>query len=275
MKNILQKATLEALEHRLEAATRLLLFVDYDSVLIPATAKGHSVALSEVDKEFFRALSEKNTLSLVFTSNRAMVDLKRLIGFSGLYLIANNGLEISGPDMNVVHGEAKKLRPILEPLVAELSEKIKKLPGVVLENRYYSLSLNIAGARASVQRNTRLLMEQAWTSVMDHFSLHENRYELVLRPRVGWGKNRALMFIWNKFASPRRRPLVMYLGADDLDEDVFTMMGKEGMGIVVGGAARAERSKAGYGLKNRSEVFRFFEWLKSNVSRIKAPGISG
>lgn len=275
MKALLHKATLEAVEHRLEASTRLLFFIDYDSVLIPAAEKGASTALSDEDREILRELSEKTTLSLAFTSNRAMTELKRLVGFSGAYLVANNGLEINGPDLNVVHGEGKKARKILEPIVEEIQPKIDDLPGVVLENRYYSIALNFAKARAATQRRSRLIMEEVWTSLMDNFTLHETRYELVLRPRVGWGKNRALMFIWNKFASPRRRPLVMYVGADELDEEIFTMMGREGMGIVVGNAARVERSKAGYYLKNRAEVNKYIHWLGQNVSRIKAPSISG
>ncbi len=274
MKSLLQKSTLETIEHRLEAATRLLLFVDFDDILMPAASKGLSMPLTDDDREFFREISEKTTISLAFTSNLSMTELKRLIGFSGIYLIANNGLEISGPDLNVVHGEAKKARRILEPVVRSLENNLKELPGIVLDNRHYSLALNMANARASVQRKARILTEQVWTAVMDNFTLLETRHELVLRPRIGWGKNRAVMFIWNKFASPRRRPLVMYVGSDDLDEDIFTMMGKEGIGIVVGGTARVERSKAGYMLKNRAEVYRYIDWLKKNASRIKAPGMS-
>ncbi|MCD4814326.1 HAD-IIB family hydrolase [bacterium] len=272
MKALINKATLEILKHRLEAATRLLLFIDYDSILIPASAVGAPMALEPEDREQLRELSEKNALTLAVVSNRSQQDLKKMVGFSGIYFLANNGMEIAGPDLNVVHGEAKRVRQELTPLIKKLEGDLKALPGVIMDNRIYSLSVNIAKAKPPIQRKTRLLLEQVWTPVMDSFTLYEARHELIMRPRLGWGKNRAVMFIWNKFSSPRRRPFVMYMGADENDEEIFSQMGREGMGIVMGGTARAARSKAGYQLKNRAEVSRFLTWLSQNVSRIKTSG---
>lgn len=274
MKALLNKATLEFLLHRLEAATRLLLFIDYDSILVPPTAKGAALPLSHEDRDRLRELSEKNALTLVLVSNRSLRRFKKMVGFSGIYFIANNGMEISGPDLNVVHGEAKRVRSELSPLAEKLSRDVSNLSGVVLDNRDYSLAVNISGAKPPIQRKIRLLMEQVWTPVMDSFTLYEDRNELIMRPRVGWGKNRAVMFIWNKFSSPRRRPFVIYIGTDETDEEIFNQMGREGMGVVVGGPARAARSKAGYQLKNRAEVSKFMVWLYQHVSRIQTPNIS-
>jgi len=274
MKPLVNKTTLEFLKHRLEAATRLLLFIDYESVLIPSTAAGAPIPLDPEERERLRELSERNALTLAIVSNRSLRSVKKLVGFSGIYFIANNGVEISGPDLNVVHGEAKRVRQQLSPILQKLTRDIQGLPGVVLDNREYSLAVNIAKAKPPIQRRSRLLMEQVWTPVMDSFTLYEARHELIMRPRIGWGKNRAVMFIWNKFSSPRRRPYVIYISADESDEDIFAQMGREGMGVVVGGTARAARSKAGYQLKNRTEVNRFIMWLSQNVSRIRTPSIS-
>ncbi|MCK5243334.1 trehalose-phosphatase [bacterium] len=275
MKPLVNKATLEYLKHRLEAATRLLLFIDYESVLAPSSAAGAPVPLENDEREQLRELSERNALTLAIMSNRSLTGVKKMVGFSGIYFIANNGMEISGPDLNVVHGEAKRVRQELIPVAQKLTQDCKKIPGVLLDNRQYSLALNIAKAKPPIQRRARLLMEQIWTPVMDSFTLYEARHELIMRPRIGWGKNRAVMFIWNKFSSPRRRPFVIYIGADESDEEIFSQMGREGMGVVVGGSARAARSKAGYQLKNRAEVNRFITWLSQNVSRIQTTGISG
>ncbi len=275
MKALLNKSVLEGLLRRLEAATRLLLFIDYDSVLLPAAAGGLPVPLDPDEREYLRELSEKDALTLIIISNRSLAGLKKIIGFSGIYLVANNGMEIHGPDLNVVHAEAKSTRKILGDVVDKLAAEIPDLPGVVLDNRGLSLALNIFAAKPAFQRRARLLMEQIWTPVMDTFTLYEARHELIIRPRVGWGKSRAVMFIWNKFASPRRRPFVINIGADESDEEIFGLVGREGIGVVVGGNNRAVRSKAGYQLRSRSELNKFLAWLSQNVSRIHSPRITG
>ncbi len=271
MKALLNKSVLEGLQRRLEAATRLLLFIDYDSVLLPASAGAHPVPLEPDEREHLRELSEKDALTLIIVSNRSLAGLKKIIGFSGIYLVANNGMEIHGPDLNVVHAEAKRTRKILGEVVDKLAAEITELPGVVLDNRGLSLALNISKAKPALQRRARLMMEQIWTPVMDTFTLCEAHQELIIRPRVGWGKSRAVMFIWNKFASPRRRPFVINIGADESDEEIFALVGREGIGVVVGGNTRAVRSKAGYQLRTRSELKKFLAWLSQNVSRIHTP----
>lgn len=275
MKALLNKATLEHLQHRLEASTRLLLYIDYDYVLRPQTGPEGELPLPTGDRELLRELSEKNGLTLVLVSNRSLLRLKKMVGFSGLYLIANNGMEIAGPDLNVVHGEAKRFRQELEPVVQTLQNKMGGLPDVEMDDREYSLAVNIYQAKPPVQRRARMLLEQAWTPVMDSFTLIENRHELIMRPRLGWGKNRAFLFVWNKFSSPRRRPFVIYIGAEEGDEEIFGQLGREGMGVVVGSPSRAAQSKAGFHLKNRAEVAKFITWLSANISRIPTSALSG
>jgi trehalose-phosphatase len=275
MKALLNKATLEHLQRRLEASTRLLLYIDYDYVLRPQASPLGDMPLPTADRDHLRELSEKNGLTLVLVSNRSLNRLKKMVGFSGLYLIANNGMEIAGPDLNVVHGEAKRFRQELEPVVQTLSGQMSGLPDVEMDDREYSLAVNIYQAKPPVQRRARMLLEQAWTPVMDSFTLVENRHELIMRPRLGWGKNRAFLFVWNKFSSPRRRPFVIYIGAEEGDEEIFSQLGREGMGVVVGSPARAAQSKAGFHLKNRAEVAKFITWLSANISRIPTSALSG
>lgn len=273
MKPLLQPSVLENLQHRMEAATRLILFINFDSVLIPQS-KGLALTLEPEERDQLREFSEKNAVTLSLVSQFSLSVLKKLVGFTGIYMIANNGMEIYGPDLNVVHAEAKKAFRELEPVIQRVSGELKALPGVDLDNRGFSAVVNFSQATATVQRKARLLMEKAWTTVMDTFTLSETRYELVLSPRVGWGRNRAFLFVWNKFASPRRRPLVIYIGGDAADDDIYGMLGREGLGVLVGAAKKGVETKAGYQLKNRAEVYRFLAWLARNVSRIQAPAIS-
>ncbi|NTV52429.1 MAG: trehalose-phosphatase [Candidatus Firestonebacteria bacterium] len=265
MKWLLNKAVLDEIRHRLNPQNRMLLFLNYDSVLNPGAAGEAVQPLDLAMREQLRELSEISSLTLTVVSDYSLAALRKFIGFSGLYLVANNGLEIFGPDLNVVHAEAKRLRQVFKEMLAALTAKQRELPEVVLENRDLSLVVHFNQAKPLIQRRARIVLEQIWTPVMDAVTLQEKNNMLILRPRLGWGKGRAVMFLWNKFATPRRRPLVMALGADETDEEIFGFMGREGMGVIIGGESRVAHSKAGYFLKNRAEVLKFSSWLADNL----------
>jgi trehalose-phosphatase len=250
--------------HRLTPQNRLLLFFNYDSVLNTSSAGG-SMPLDLPMREQLRELSELNILTLILVSDFSLAVLKKAIGFSGIYLIANNGMEIFGPDLNVVHAEGKRIRQVLKDVMKALDGKRHELPDVVFDNRDLSMVVDFSQAKPLIQRRTRIVLEQTWTPLMDSFTLHEKNNTLVLRPRLGWGKGRAVMFLWNKFATPRRRPLVMAIGAYESEEEIFGFMGREGMGVVVGNETRLANSKANYFLKNRSEVTKLISWLLQNL----------
>jgi trehalose-phosphatase len=265
MKWLLNKAVLDDIHHRLGPQNRMLLFLNFDSVLNPSANIDTVQPLDLAMREQLRELSEISSLTLTVTSDYSLATLRKLIGFSGLYLVANNGMEIFGPDLNVVHAEAKRLRQVFKEVVASLNSRQRELPDVVLENRDLSLVVNFSQAKPLIQRRTRIVLEQVWTPLMESITLQEKNNALVLRPRLGWGKGRAVMFLWNKFATPRRRPLVMSVGADESEEEIFGFMGREGMGVVMGSESRAANSKAGYFLKNRGEVLKFSAWLAANL----------
>jgi trehalose-phosphatase len=274
IKWLLNKNVLADILHRLEAGNRLLLFLNYDALLAP-TAPGGVGALDSRVRDQLRELSEITALTLILVSDQSLAKIKRLVGFSGIYFIANYGLEISGPDLSVIHAEARRARAGLAPALQSLVKRLGECPDVSLDDRGLTVAVNLSQAKPLVQRRARTLVEEAWTPVMDAYSLEERDQELVLRPRVGWTRGRAVMFLWNKFASPRRRPLVLYLGADEGEEEIYTFMGREGMGIIVGGEAKTAQSKAGYFLKNRAEVDKFIQWLTHNAARLSSQSLGG
>jgi trehalose-phosphatase len=270
MKWLMTKAILAVIQRRLEAGTRLLLFLNYDEALAAGASGGAPAPLDLETRDRLRELSEVGAVTLTVVSDQSLATLKKLVGFSGIYFIANHGLEIFGPDLNVVHAEAKRAKQALHVLGQTLAKRLAELPGVSLDDRGLSLAVSFSEAKPALQRRARLLVEEVWTPVMDGFTLLEKNQALILRPRVGWTTGRAVMFLWNKFASPRRRPLVLYIGGDDSEEEIYNFMGREGLGIIVGGETRLAQSKAEYFLKSRQEVGKFITWLARNFSRLSS-----
>jgi trehalose-phosphatase len=267
MKWLLQKISLAGIEDRMASGNRLILFLNYDKILTTRGVAYEPMQLSSDMRELLRELSEVSPITLVIVSDFSLEVIKRLVGFSGIYFIANSGFEISGPDLNVVHSEAKRSIKVFTEINQKLTKELNSMPGVVLENRGLSLFVNFSEARAADQHRVRLLLEEVWTPRMDSFYLREKNHRMVLTPRVGWNKGRAVMFLWNKFASPRRRPLVLYISGEEADDEIYNYMGHEGIGVIVGAEGSFSETKAGYFLKTRNEVKKFLTWclqLKKN-----------
>ena len=268
MKSVLNKKSFEDLLTKLKKSSRLLLFINYDKVLADLSKQGVPLSLSLKLRKQLRELSEKDGLHLILISNHSMKTLKKIVGFSGIYLIANRGLEILGPDVSVVHSEAKNQRKSLKKIAEKITQKNKKFPGIKLEDRGLSLVMNFSEANLQTQTKARAWCEELWTTIMDKITIQEERNQLIMYPRVGWNNTRAVMFLCNKFTSPRRRPFIITIGADKNDEEIFDFVDKEGIVISVTNEKKIPNSKANYYLKNREEVKQFISNLQEKVSSI-------
>lgn len=267
MKEFLDPAVLSALQRRLSGTSRVLIFFNFDEVLGPRSERGCAVPMIPELRERMRELSELSAHTLIFVSSQSLPSLKKLVGFSGVYLIANEGLEIFGPDLNLVHADAKKSHKAVSEIMHTLKPAMALHPGMQVEDRKFAVSVNISQASPKAQQAIRGLVEEVWLPRMDSFTLQEKNLELSLRPRLGWNRSRAVLFLWNKFATPRKRPQVVYVGAEDNDEDIFNILGREGIGIKVGGGQDIE-SKAGYYLKNLTEVNKMIDWILQKYSHL-------
>jgi trehalose-phosphatase len=81
---------------------------------------------------------------------------------------------------------------------------------------------------------------------------------LELRPRVGWGKGQAVRLLRDRLArSLGGRPLSLYLGDDETDEEAFRALRGRAICVAVG----RRRTRAAYRLLGPSAVERLLAWL--------------
>lgn len=273
MKEFLDPTVLAGVQRRLSGNSRLLLFFNFDETLGSRTGHGKAVPLGADVREKLRELSELTAHTLVFVSSHSLGTLKKLVGFTGVYLIANEGLEIFGPDLNLVHADAKKAHKTMVEIL-HLLKPASEQAGVRVEDRKFAVIVNLSQASPKTQQAVRELVEGVWLPRMDSLTLQERNLELSLRPRLGWNRGRAVLFLWNKFATPRKRPQVVYVGAEENDEEIFSLLGREGVGVKVGGG-RDSDSRAAYHLKNVAEVNKLIDWVLHRHSHplSRTPGL--
>lgn len=220
-----------------------LLGFDYDGTLAPIVADPSRARMRERTRQLFGEVTRRYPC-VVITGRRRMDAMKFLAGAEPLEVIGNHGLELDGV------AAARFARRVAE-WAAELDERLEAIPGLVIENKLYSLTLHYRGcpdgeaARAAGLRAAAALEDARTIGGIECLNLV---------PIEAPNKGDALLAACERFSCARS----VYLGDDETDEDVFAMRRPGVVGIRVGAS---ERSQADYYLRDQSEIDAFLEAL--------------
>ena len=87
--------------------------------------------------------------------------------------------------------------------------------------------------------------------------LRSGKMVLEIRPAVDWHKGKAVEWLTKKMSPICAEPLLIYLGDDDTDEDVFAAWPRE-ITVCVG---ENPNTLANYSVRDPNEVHAFLRWL--------------
>ena len=167
-------------------------------------------------------------------SGRRRSELRRYIGLPGIRYYGLYGWERSG------HSPlpSSALRA-LRSAQSKLSIHLSSIPGIWVENKYFSLSIHFLAASPLAQRQARRKLRSLLLPFQKTLRVIENLRDAEIVPRCIRGKGIAVQQFLAKPA--RCRALPFYFGDDHSDEDAFEAVG-EGISIRVG-AARPTRAR--------------------------------
>lgn len=213
---------------------RMLVALDYDGTLTPIVQRPEEAALSERTRSVLARLAERPDTDVAVVSGRALEDVRRRVGLSGLYYAGNHGLEIEGPGLHWVHAEASAARPRIESCGVALREALRTVPGVIIEDKGITLSVHyrlvVSESEATRVRTT---VEEVCGG-HDGVRITSGKKVLEVRPDMDWDKGRATRFLVHalNLAEMRQAP-VLFIGDDRTDEDAFRELNGWGYGILV------------------------------------------
>lgn len=232
-------------------------FLDFDGTLAPIVARPELATLPPATKDLLDVLSRRYLVCVL--SGRALTDIRQKVGLPRLYFGADHGRHLVGPEGSAVENEVgAEARADLRSAARELRRLLADVQGVIVEEKDLSLSVHY-----------RLTPETQRPAVEETVHLVGSRFprlqraggKLVheLRPGDGWNKGRALLWLLDDLDLGLGQACPLCIGDDLTDEDMFRMVGDQGVSIVVGALDRP--TEARFALSGPEEVARFLAFF--------------
>jgi trehalose 6-phosphate phosphatase len=189
------------------ASSHVLLAFDYDGTLAPIVRDPDRAHMRERTRELLERVA--NAYPCVVISGRSQEDVQQRVSEAGVFeVIGNHGLEPRCPQ----EADAARVRAWMP----SLERRLGRVPGVVIEDKVYSVSVHYRRARD--RRKARRAILRA-VSDLDGARVIGGKSVINLLPREGPHKGTALETAREQL----RCDLALYVGDDETDEDVFAL----------------------------------------------------
>lgn len=238
---------------------KVILFLDYDGTLTPIVATPDLAVISDEMREMVRRVSQALTVSVV--SGRATDDVKSKVRIDGLFYAGSHGFEIIDLAGNVtINEEAQKIRGTIDEVHKKLSERLKGVPGALVENVKYTISSHYR----LVSDEDFPKVARAVEKILEEYPAlrkTDGKKVFEIRPKIDWDKGKAVEWILKYLEFDENKQIPVYIGDDTTDEDAFRVLKDKGFGILV--AQEPRPSEAKYVIRDTDEVKKVLEFFLS------------
>jgi trehalose 6-phosphate phosphatase len=246
----------QELEDRLERAESLLLCLDFDGTLAPIVDEPMLAMLTAETRQTLNELAALDDATIAIVSGRALGDVRGRVGMPGLIYAGNHGLEIEGPGLSFEHPVAAGLRSKVRRVTERVAAKAACLDGVEIESKGLSSSVHFRRSSPAAQIELGLVVREIIADDDPDIAIAAGKMVHEIRPRIGWDKGTAVVWIREHGGGVRDLPIV--LGDDLTDESAF-MAFDDAITICVD---PRRPTAARYQLENPGEVREFLNWVR-------------
>lgn len=252
---------LPEVDARIQSASRVALFLDFDGTLAGIVPDPSEAQLSDTVREALQRIVDCESITTTIISGRAVEDLYVRIRVDNVVYSGNHGLEIFGKGLRFVEPDADSRRDHLRRLTELLQGRLRQVAGVLVEDKGLTTSIHF---RQADEKDIPVIEQAVRASVATAgawFRLNTGREVFEIVPRSGWHKGAAVKWILKSLNEEGSLPV--YIGDDNSDEDAFAVL-PDGVTIRVGGHSA---TCAQYGVPGPAEVYRFLVWLESRAAK--------
>lgn len=193
---------------------RLGLLVDIDGTLSHIAATPQDAVVTEKNKKLLGKLVKHLDVVAAITG-RAAADAQRMIGVPGLLYIGNHGMERLQDDKVEILPEVRRFRPRIDEVMGRLQGM--HLPGVIIEDKYVSLSVHYRLAEDPELMGETLRSTIKSLCYKHSLSFHEGRMVFEVRPSISLDKGTALETLAREYDLHG----LVFIGDDTTDVDAM------------------------------------------------------
>ena len=235
--------------------TPLSILLDIDGTLAPIAPRPEQAKVPADTCKALEGLIEIPDAHIAIVTGRSIEDARRIVPLKGLGVIGNHGFEVLGEHGEVVsEPAAHTFVDIIRSAGQRLGVLVKEIPGVVIENKHWTLSVHYRlAARPAIPRITDTI-----NALAKELGLKVTRGKevLELRPPLEVNKGTAAV-IWVKRLGLSASSSVLYIGDDRTDEDAFRELRaafSRAVTIRVGDPDHGETTAAEFRVETPAEV---------------------
>jgi trehalose-phosphatase len=242
--------------------TPLSILLDIDGTLAPIAPRPDQAKVPAETCKALENLIDIPDAHVAIVTGRSVDDGRRIVPLNGLGVIGNHGFEVLGEHGEVVsEPAAHSYLDVVRQAASRLEAMPKEIPGVVLEDKRWTLSVHYRlAARPSIPEIT----ETVETTAKDlGLRVTRGKEVLELRPPLEVNKGTAAV-LWVKRLGNSPSASVLYVGDDRTDEDAFRELRAAfplAVTIRVGDPDHGETTAAEFRVETPAEVTRFLEAL--------------
>jgi trehalose-phosphatase len=249
---------------RIDGARRVFLFLDYDGTLVLIKRTPGLALLRRGERDFLRRLSERAFLCIV--SGRSLDELQRLVAIESIAYIGNHGLEILCGQRHWVHPQAKRIEPVLKAAVGKIHHWATDVPGILVEDKGATASIHYRLADPALWSPLKAVVGKEVGLKPRALKMTEGKRVYEIKPNLPWNKGKGIRKLMG-WLDLRERPLLIYIGDDQTDEDAFRVVNRMDQSAVTIHVGRMRDTQARFRLVGVNEVWMFLEALFPRLAR--------
>ncbi|TVU46791.1 hypothetical protein EJB05_06354 [Eragrostis curvula] len=257
---------------------QIAVFLDYDGTLSPIVEDPDRAVMTDEMRDAVRGVAARFPTAIV--SGRCRDKVFGFVRLAELYYAGSHGMDIRGPTADANHlaqdgksssssvlcQPAREFLPMIEEVHGLLAAKVEAIPGAMVENNKFCLSVHF---RCVDEKKWGELFELVRSVLKDYPALRltQGRKVLEVRPSIKWDKGKALEFLLEELAFADRADVFpIYVGDDRTDEDAFKVLRARGLGAGVLVSKFPKDTAASFSLRDPAEVKDFLHKLVADAA---------
>ncbi len=210
---------------------RPAIFLDYDGTLTPIVARPELATLDPRHRDIVRGLARRLPVAVI--SGRDREDVERLVGLDDLIFAGSHGFDIRVPGRGQLrHEVGGDFGPVLDRAEAQLRALIEPIAGGLIERKRFSIA---AHYRQVAEADLPAFRAAVDAVLADQPDLKRMRGKKVFEfePKLDWDKGKAVRWLLKALDLDGPEVVPIFFGDDVTDEDAFSALQGDGIGIVV------------------------------------------